>query len=227
VQVQNKLQLAVPQLPGRGAEGRHQVTQSSNGYLLIAGLLSRAITACRASDVANYVVSPSQDRSAAINGVGNFNVFGTQYAMRIWLDADKLNSFALTPVDVSNAITNQNVQVAGGQLGGTPAPRRSGSPRRSPRRRCCARREFGDILLKVERRRIAGAHARRRARRARARELLHRLRYNGQPRPASASSSHRRERAATANAVRAQDRRAAPYFPHGCRSCTRTTRRRS
>jgi len=58
--------------------------------------------------------------------VGNFNVFGTQYAMRIWLDTDKLNSFALTPVDVTTAIQNQNVQVAGGQLAARRRPRPSG-----------------------------------------------------------------------------------------------------
>src|SRR5204862_90980 len=63
-----------------------------------------------------------QDPVSRINGVGQVNVFGTQYAMRIWLDTAKLNSYLLTPVDVINAITSQNVQVAGGQLGGTPAP---------------------------------------------------------------------------------------------------------
>src|SRR5216683_2953003 len=121
VQVQNKLQLATPLLPAQVQQAGIRVTKSSNGYLLIAGFVSSDNSMSR-YDIANYVVSHLQDPLSRINGVGNFNVFGTQYAMRIWLDTDKLNSFALTPVDVTTAITSQNVQVAGGQLGGTPAP---------------------------------------------------------------------------------------------------------
>ena len=106
-----------------GLEGRIgvRVTQSSNGYLLIAAFVSRDKSMTK-FDIANYIVSHVQDPLTRIDGVGNFNVFGTQYAMRVWLDTDKLNSFQLTPIDVTTAITNQNVQVAGGQLGGTPAP---------------------------------------------------------------------------------------------------------
>src|SRR2546430_1577487 len=72
-------------------------------------------------DIANYVVSHVQDPISRIDGVGNFNVFGTQYAMRIWLDPNKLNSFALAPLDVATALQGQNVQISGGQLGGTQA----------------------------------------------------------------------------------------------------------
>src|SRR5256885_6960123 len=121
VQVQNKLQLATPLLPAQVQQAGVRVTKSSNGYLLIAGFVSTDNSMSR-YDIANYVVSHLQDPLSRINGVGNFNVFGTQYAMRIWLDTDKLNSFALTPVDVSNAIQNQKAQVAGGQLGCTPVP---------------------------------------------------------------------------------------------------------
>src|SRR6195256_5252619 len=121
VQVQNKLQLATPLLPAQVQQNGIRVTKSSNGYLLIAGFVSTDNSMSR-YDIANYVVSHLQDPLSRINGVGNFNVFGSQYAMRIWLDTEKLNSFALTPVDVTSAIQCQNVQVAGGQLGGTPAP---------------------------------------------------------------------------------------------------------
>src|SRR5258708_36287437 len=72
-------------------------------------------------DIANYIVSHVQDPISRVNGVGNFNVQGTQYAMRIWLDLNKLNNYALTPLDVSAALLAQNVQISGGQLGGTPA----------------------------------------------------------------------------------------------------------
>jgi hydrophobe/amphiphile efflux-1 (HAE1) family protein len=149
VLVQNKLQLATPLLPAQVQQAGIRVTQSSNGYLLIAGFVSSDNSMSK-FDIANYIASHLQDPLSRINGVGNFNVFGTQYAMRIWLDTDKLNSFALTPVDVTTAIQNQNVQVAGGQLGGTPAP---------PSQRLTATiteatllrtpEEFGSILLKV------------------------------------------------------------------------------
>src|SRR5260221_2015591 len=149
VQLQNKLQLATPLLPAQVQQAGIRVTKSSNGYLLIAGFVSTDSSMSR-YDIANYIASNLQDPLSRINGVGTFNVFGTQYAMRIWLDTDKLNSFLLTPVDVTTAITSQNIQVAGGQLGGTPAP---------PTQRLTATiteatllrtpTEFGNILLKV------------------------------------------------------------------------------
>src|ERR1700759_5528365 len=85
VQVQNKLQLAVPLLPLQVQQAGIRVTQSSNGYLLIMGLVSADGSMSR-YDIANYLVPHMQDPLSRINGVGNFNVFGTQYAMRIWLD---------------------------------------------------------------------------------------------------------------------------------------------
>src|SRR3546814_18180920 len=72
-------------------------------------------------DLANYRVSNVQDPVSRVNGVSTVTVFGTQYAMRIWLDPHKLTRVNLTPVDVVNALQGQNVQVAAGQLGGTPA----------------------------------------------------------------------------------------------------------
>src|SRR3954470_2135377 len=149
VQVQNKLQLATPLLPAQVQQAGIRVTKSSNGFLLVAGFVSSDNSMSR-YDIANYVVSHLQDPLSRINGVGNFNVFGTQYAMRIWLDTDKLVSFALTPVDVTTAIQNQNVQVAGGQLGGTPAPavqRLTATITEATLLHTPA--EFGDILLKV------------------------------------------------------------------------------
>ena len=184
-----------------------RVTKSSNGYLLIAGFVSSDNSMSR-YDIANYVVSHLQDPLSRINGVGNFNVFGTQYAMRIWLDTDKLNSFALDAGrrDATRS-QNQNVQVAGGQLGGTPAP---------PTQRLTATITEATLLrtpdgvrqhsAEGQPRRVAGAHSRRRARRARRRDVLHRLAATtASRRRASASSSRRaRMRLHTANAVRAR-----------------------
>src|SRR5712691_8160417 len=216
VQVQNKLQLATPLLPAQVQQAGVRVTKSSNGYLLIAGFVSTDNSMSR-YDIANYVVSHLQDPLSRINGVGNFNVFGTQYAMRIWLDTDKLNSFALTPVDVTTAIQNQNVQVAGGQLGGTPAPlthRLTATITEATLLRTPA--EFGNILLKVN---TDGAQVRMRdvARIDLGAETYFiDSRYGGQPASGIGIQLAPGANAlATATAVRAKIDELAPYFPHG------------
>src|SRR6202163_2147819 len=120
VQVQNKLQLAVPQLPQQVQQSGIRVTKSTSSFLMVVGFYSSNHSMSK-FDTANYVVSNIQDPISRIDGVGNFNVFGSQYAMRIWLDPNKLNSFGLAPLDVTAALQGQNVQISGGQLGGTPA----------------------------------------------------------------------------------------------------------
>src|SRR5712664_1130865 len=120
VQVQNKLQLAVPLLPAQVQQSGVRVTKSTNAFLMFVGFISTDHSMTK-FDIANYVVSHVQDPISRVNGVGNLNVNGTQYAMRIWLDLNKLNNYALTPLDVSAALLAQNVQISGGQLGGTPA----------------------------------------------------------------------------------------------------------
>jgi multidrug efflux pump len=149
VQVQNKLQLAVPLLPPQVQQSGIRVTKSGVAFLLVAAFVSSDPRMSK-YDIADYVVSHVQDPVSRIDGVGNINVFGTQYAMRIWLDPNKLNAFALTPVDVTNALQNQNVQISGGQLGGTPAPasqRLTASITEATLLRTPA--QFGSILLKV------------------------------------------------------------------------------
>ena len=152
-----------------------------------------------------------------INGVGAVNVFGTQYAMRIWLDADKLNSYQLTPVDVSNAILSQNVQVAGGQLGGTPASATQqltatiteATLLRTPE-------QFGNILLKVN---PNGSQVRLRdvARIERGAETYFiDSRYTGQAASGIGVQLEPGANAlATANAVRAKIDELKPFFPKG------------
>jgi multidrug efflux pump len=149
VQVQNKLQLAVPLLPPQVQQSGIRVTKSGAAFLMVAAFVSSDPHMSK-YDIADYVVSHVQDPVSRIDGVGNINVFGTQYAMRIWLDPNKLNAFALTPVDVTNALQSQNVQISGGQLGGTPAPssqRLTASISESTLLRTPA--EFGQVLLKV------------------------------------------------------------------------------
>jgi hydrophobe/amphiphile efflux-1 (HAE1) family protein len=149
VQVQNKLQLAVPLLPAQVQQSGIRVTKSTNAFLMVIGFVS-ANNSMSKFDIANYVVSHVVDPISRINGVGNMSVFGSQYAMRIWLDPTRLSSYALTPLDVTAAIQTQNIQVSGGQLGGTPAPTTQqlnatiteATLLRTPK-------EFGAILLKV------------------------------------------------------------------------------
>jgi multidrug efflux pump len=120
VQVQNKLNLATPLLPQEVQQQGIRVTKAVKNFLMVIGLVS-ADNSMTKDDLANYIVSNMQDPISRTSGVGDFQVFGAQYAMRIWLDPAKLNNFQLTPVDVKSAITAQNVQVSSGQLGGLPA----------------------------------------------------------------------------------------------------------
>jgi len=120
VQVQNKLQLATPLLPQVVQQLGTKVTKSSSSFLMVMAFVSTDNSMDR-YDLANYVASHVEDPVSRVNGVGTVNLFGTQFAMRIWLNADKLNNFNLTPVDVQTALSNQNVQIAGGSLGGTPS----------------------------------------------------------------------------------------------------------
>ncbi|NLJ13316.1 MAG: efflux RND transporter permease subunit [Gammaproteobacteria bacterium] len=120
VQVQNKLQLATPLLPQEVQQQGIRVTKSASNFLMVVGIISEDGSMSR-FDLADYTVSNIQDPISRTAGVGDFQIFGAPYAMRIWLDPGKLTNFALTPVDVANAIRTQNVQVSSGQLGGLPA----------------------------------------------------------------------------------------------------------
>ncbi|MBF0549293.1 MAG: efflux RND transporter permease subunit [Deltaproteobacteria bacterium] len=119
VQTQNKLQLATPLLPQRVQQQGIQVTKSTRNFLMILGFYSED-RSMNEYDLADYVASSVQDLIARVVGVGEVQMFGSQYAMRIWLDPNKLNNFKLTPADVRVAVQAQNVQVSAGQLGGTP-----------------------------------------------------------------------------------------------------------
>ena len=120
VQVQNKVQLAAPLLPAQVQQAGVRVTKSSSDFLMLIGFVSTD-GSMNKFDISNYVASHVQDPLSRIPGVGSLNVFGTQYAMRVWLDPARLDAFALTPADVSAALLAQNVQISGGQVGGNPA----------------------------------------------------------------------------------------------------------
>ncbi|MGB2336286.1 MAG: efflux RND transporter permease subunit, partial [Alcanivorax sp.] len=120
VQVQNKLQLATPLLPQEVQQQGMQVTKSSDSFLMVVGFTSEDGSLTRA-DLADYVASNIQDPISRVPGVGQIQLFGSPYAMRVWLDPNKLNKYDLTPQDVTQTIQVQNNQVASGQLGGAPA----------------------------------------------------------------------------------------------------------
>jgi hydrophobe/amphiphile efflux-1 (HAE1) family protein len=120
VQVQNKLQLALPQLPESVQQQGVKVAKSSTGFLLVIGFISEDGSLTQ-TDIADYITTNVQDSLSRVAGVGNTQVFGAPYAMRIWLDPLKLTNYKITTAEIKSAIQAQNTQVSAGQLGGTPA----------------------------------------------------------------------------------------------------------
>ena len=121
VQVQNKVQAALPLLPQEVQRQGVRVDKSSANFALVPGLYS-ADGSHSQEDLADMMVSRIQEPVSRINGVGGVQVFGSQYAMRIWVDPMKLNSYQLTMADVIAAVQSQNAQVSAGQIGNLPAP---------------------------------------------------------------------------------------------------------
>jgi multidrug efflux pump len=120
VQVQNKLQLALPLLPQEVQRQGVQVSKARSNILMVLGFVSTD-GGMTATDISDYVGANIQDRVSRVQGVGSVIVFGSQYAMRIWLDPTRLQNYRMTPGDVRAAIVAQNAQVSAGQLGAAPA----------------------------------------------------------------------------------------------------------
>jgi multidrug efflux pump len=121
VQVQNTIQAAIPRLPQIVQQQGVRVTKSNADSLLLVAVYDTTGTRSN-QDIADYLASNIQDPLSRIDGVGDVNVFGSQHAMRIWLDPHRLQAFALMPGDVINAVQSQNAEVAAGDVGGLPAP---------------------------------------------------------------------------------------------------------
>jgi multidrug efflux pump len=121
VQVQNQVQQALSRLPQQVQQQGLRVTKSNPDFLLIVGVYDETDKHTN-QDVSDWMASNMQDTLARIPGVGDTNVFGAPYAMRIWLNPDRLASYALMPSDVITAIQNQNTEVAAGEIGGQPQP---------------------------------------------------------------------------------------------------------
>jgi multidrug efflux pump len=120
VQVQNKVQQALSRLPNEVQQLGLTVVKSNVDFLMIVTLYDKTDRATD-SDMADYLVSNFQDDLARVSGVGQSQVFGSQYAMRIWLDPSRLAAVKLMPSDVQNAVLAQNAEVSAGQLGQRPS----------------------------------------------------------------------------------------------------------
>ena len=120
VQVQNKIQTVNALLPQEVQLQGVSVVKSTRNFLMVVGLYADDPKTTK-TDLSDYVASKIQDQISRVDGVGDVQLFGAQYAMRIWLDPQKLSAYSLTPADVTAAIKTQNAQVSAGQLGGLPA----------------------------------------------------------------------------------------------------------
>jgi multidrug efflux pump len=150
VQVQNKVQQALSRLPTQVQQQGLTITKSNPDFLLIAAIYDTTDRTTN-QDVSDYLVSNFQDTIGRIPGVGDTNVFGSQYAMRIWLNPDKLASVSLIPSDVIAAITAQNAEVAAGEIGGTPnGPNQVLNATVTAQSRLSTPSQFANIILKTQ-----------------------------------------------------------------------------
>ncbi|WP_122687623.1 efflux RND transporter permease subunit [Pseudomonas viridiflava] len=150
VQVQNKLTLATPLLPSEVQQQGVQVVKSSTNFLNILAFTSED-GRMNGADLSDYVSANIQEAIGRVDGVGDTTLFGAQYAMRIWIDPDKLASYKMTPIDVRNAIQAQNVQVSSGQLGALPATgNQQLNATITSQTRLQTAEQFEDILLRTE-----------------------------------------------------------------------------
>ena len=149
VQVQNKLQLAMPLLPQEVQKQGVRVAKSSKSFLMVFSLVSTDGRISQA-ELMDFVGSNVQDPISRVTGVGEVMLFGAPHAMRVWLDPNKLINYQLTVSDVSAAIEAENADISAGQLGGAPAV--AGQQVNATilvQSRMTTPEEFADILLKV------------------------------------------------------------------------------
>jgi multidrug efflux pump len=149
VQVQNKLQLAMPLLPQEVQRQGVVVSKATiGGFLLMVGFVSADGSMTR-EDIADYVATNLVDPLSRVQGVGSLQVFGSKYAMRIWLDPGKLDAYQLSVPEVAAAIRAQNAQLAIGQLGGTPSvPGQQLNATITSQERLQTPEQFRDIVLR-------------------------------------------------------------------------------
>ncbi len=150
VQVQNFIQPAISRLPQQVQQQGVRVTKSATDFLLIIGLYDETDRVTD-MDIADWLSSNMQDTIARVPGVADLNVFGSPYAMRIWLDPAKLRSYSLMPGDAISAISAQNVEVAAGEVGGQPSlPGQMLNATVTAQSRLQTPEQFRNIIVKAE-----------------------------------------------------------------------------
>jgi multidrug efflux pump len=150
VQVQNQVQQALSRLPSQVQQQGLRVTKSNPDQLLVVGVYDETDKMDN-RDVSDWLASNMQDELGRVQGVGDTNVFGSPYAMRIWLDPTKLASYSLMPSDVTAAIQAQNTEVAAGEIGGLPQPdTQMLNATITAQSRLQTPAQFADIILKTQ-----------------------------------------------------------------------------
>ncbi|HEX3758558.1 MAG TPA: efflux RND transporter permease subunit [Kofleriaceae bacterium] len=150
VQVQNKVQQAIPRLPPAVQQQGVVVAKAQTNFLMVVAIYD-ALDRATEGDIADYMVSTMQDQIARVDGVGSLQIFGGAYAMRIWLDPTKLQAFSLMPGDVEAAIAAQNVQVSAGKIGQQPTPPgQQLNATVTAQSKLRTAQEFRDIILKYD-----------------------------------------------------------------------------
>jgi len=219
VQVQNKLQLAMPSLPQQVQQQGVSVTKSRTGFLMVVGFISTDGSMTR-NDISDFIGDQLVDPLSRVPGVGTVQLFGSPHAMRIWLDPNKLDTYKLSVSDVVAAIRAQNAQVTLGQIGGTPAvPGQQLNAPITAQQRLQTAEQFRDIIVRTNQDgsllRLGDI-----ARVELGSESYAVIgRYNGQPASGMAISLATGANAlATAKAVEQKLKELQPYFPKGLKS---------
>ncbi|MZG57751.1 efflux RND transporter permease subunit [Photobacterium lucens] len=216
VQVQNKLQAALPLLPMEVQQQGVKVNKASSSFLMVVGFYSKDGSMDK-NDISDYISSNVADPMSRVAGVGEITTFGAQYAMRIWLDPLKLTKYNLTSIDVIAAIKEQNAQISAGQLGASPSmPGQELNATVSAQSRLQTPEEFKNIIVKSD---SAGATVRlgdvARVELG-AEDYSVQVFYNGKPASGLGIKLATGANAlATAEAVKAKVEELKPFFPEG------------
>ncbi|PQJ68267.1 efflux RND transporter permease subunit [Photobacterium angustum] len=216
VQVQNKLQSALPLLPMEVQQQGVKVNKASSSFLMVVGFYSKDGSMDK-NDISDYISSNVADPMSRVPGVGEITTFGAQYAMRIWLDPLKLTKYNLTSIDVISAIKEQNAQISAGQLGASPSlPGQELNATVSAQSRLQTPEEFKNIIVKSD---SSGAtvHLSDVARvELGAESYSVQVLYNGKPASGLGIKLATGANAlATAEAVKAKVEELKPFFPEG------------
>ncbi|HEY1876443.1 MAG TPA: efflux RND transporter permease subunit, partial [Rhizomicrobium sp.] len=148
VQVQNKVQAAVPLLPAAVQQLGVVVAKNTPNFIVVIGIYDDTGRYTNV-DISDFITSKMQDPLSRVPGVGNTRVFGAQYAMRIWLDPYKLHNYVLQPSDVVSAVQAQNVQVSAGHIGAQPATQAAINATVTAQSQLQTPEQFRNIILKT------------------------------------------------------------------------------